>query len=1173
MRAFLFISIVLWSYLFSNASVVENPRFDRSDVPSFRISKVEVTKDTTFVHCIYYAESNSWANISKNTFLRDTKTGKKYPIYKCYGIPFSPQQRTFIYDEVCEATFYFPAIKKSKRIDFIEKENEKAFNVYGIDLENSYEKEYRESELKRFSNMASFYDSVGDTVKAIQYKEKEKEASEFLYGIKSEESLLSLLGLSFIYANYGFYEEAIKYMEIYLALQVEVWGKSNRIYATQLSSLARFYAQAKKIEVSIAKYKESIALFDSLGIIDNEYALALRNLSDDYYYIKKFAEAFFFQGKAIQARRAIKDSELYIDELSYTLLRPHGGKSDIKKRIDIIKNELNNLPEFIDNKSLNIAELYKQIALFYSFIEKNEDAISYCNNTLDLLKTNGKSKSIEYAELLALKCKFQQRGKLKDEAISSGTAAKQLYDSLNIRSLKYAELLGDLAWAYGLDLNYEKSIQLQTIAAGIYENAKDWISLAGVYNSISDYYQSAEDLNSAERSIKKAIEILNENDNVEQFLKEEVRRTKNQNINNPFTLESITSIVNSNKSMYYQTLARIYQKRGDYVNAINSQLESGVIEKNFRGDEGYAMSLATLSQYYLGNKQYKEAILCAEKSIQLLPNDSHINIAICKNQLAIACFQAGDTINAIRYAEESFSESQATNDFETIYGTQSTSVYFYWKNNEIEKAEKCLSEELDYLKNFISNELPGMTTEQKQRLWDKYEHNFLLYRNIIEKSNRSDILISKLYDYVLFSKSLLLDADIQKDANRMKITWKDIQQQMSGEDIAIEFISTIEENGTYNTYHALVLDKNNPSPRMITLYGETELEEIKKTTTRNISDIVGELIWKPILAQYGNARNIYFSPYGIMHMIPIEYYNVDSITSMHEYYNMYRLSSTKELVSKYNYKNVNSAVLYGGLDYNELKEVATETDNKQTSGVWRSIADRGGFDPLFNTLVETKEIKDLLEGKDISTTLYTGDKGTEESFRNLSSQNHNIIHLATHGMYIRQDNVLEKKAENNFNFLESLVNDKDPVKEDAILTHSFLVMSGGNKLVTRNLVTGSINDGILTSKEISQLDLRGLDLVVLSACETALGDINSGGIYGLQRGFKKAGANTILMSLNKVDDEATKLLMVEFYKNLMSGKTKHQSLKNAQKYLRSFENGKYDDPKYWASFIMLDGLN
>ena len=128
-------------------------------------------------------------------------------------------------------------------------------------------------------------------------------------------------------------------------------------------------------------------------------------------------------------------------------------------------------------------------------------------------------------------------------------------------------------------------------------------------------------------------------------------------------------------------------------------------------------------------------------------------------------------------------------------------------------------------------------------------------------------------------------------------------------------------------------------------------------------------------------------------------------------------------------------------------------------------------------------------------------------------------------------------------------------------------------MISRIPVYDEKNDGILTSKEISQLDLKGLDLVVLSACESALGDIREGGVYGLQRGFKKAGANTILMSLGKVDDEATKLLMVEFYRNLINGKTKHQSLKDAQLYLRTVENGKYNDPKYWASFIMLDGIN
>ena len=147
-------------------------------------------------------------------------------------------------------------------------------------------------------------------------------------------------------------------------------------------------------------------------------------------------------------------------------------------------------------------------------------------------------------------------------------------------------------------------------------------------------------------------------------------------------------------------------------------------------------------------------------------------------------------------------------------------------------------------------------------------------------------------------------------------------------------------------------------------------------------------------------------------------------------------------------------------------------------------------------------------------------------------------------------------------------------QKDYSLFFSGLLFAGANNAWTGKEVSYGVEDGIMTADEISRIDLVGNKIVVLSACNTGLGDIdNVDGIFGLQRGFKKAGANTILMSVDKVDDEATRLFMVEFYRNLMNGETKQQSLKKAQRYLRQVDNGKYNNPIYWTSFIMLDGLD
>ncbi len=1128
MKWFSILSLILCSSVNAIAQVIESPKFDYADQPSLHIEKVNITSDTTFVYCTYSAEPNSWANISGDTYLKGYPSNKKYKLLSCSGLPIGPQKRIFTYGEKCEITFRFPSVEGSIRFDFIEDSDDKVFNIYGVNLLECFDKSYEEREYKRFQSMSEFYRSANDNVKYLDLKDKELDAACYLFGTKSMEASLCYQQLSLFYSEIGDYTKAIQLGLQELVCDSIHFGVNNKDYPL--------------------------------------YAIALSNIASNYSRVRNESLAIEYQKKAIANRKDLADSGNYLFELEMMVI---GG--DSIARINIVENELSHLPEYVDTTSVAFANVLKALTVSYEIMDDYNRALSYCDRSLSVLKWNVNENILRIAEVQGRMCRYKRRLGFYTEAIALGEKAKNTFDSLQVRPNVYGTILEDLAWCYGEFFNYEKAIYFQEQNIEFYREKQDWISMAGVYNSIGNYFQRAEDLVNAEVYINKGIDLLDSHDDAREYIMAEVERTGNNYIDNPFALESIKQHIFYVKTSLLQELARIHEKEGKMSDAITKEKELGELLLSMGQEQSYAIHLLTLSGYYLKDKQYEKAIECVEKSLQLFDKENNPDVAMHYYFLSLVYMEKDDIEKAIQYAEKSVSNTKNYNNQEVRFGVQPILSNLYWKKGDFKNAEHNMSEVLYLLRDTISNDIAGMTTEQKQRMWDKFEPYFQFYRNILEKSERNDTLLSKLYNYTLFSKSLLLDSEIRKDdkdPSRLLINWKDVQQKLSDCDIAIEFISTGSDS-IYHTYHALIIDRTCKSPNMITLYNESDLELIRKTSTQSIIDIVGNLIWKPILDQYKDINSIYFSLDGIINILPIEYSNVDGVGEMMDRYNMYRLSSTKEIVF-HNQKEIKkNAVLYGGLDYDFQ---SNNSDEKRYS-LWRSINARGGFEPLASTYKEIQDIANLLKSQNVETNLYFGKQGTEDSFKNLSGKEVSMIHLSTHGMYVSPNNVSQKKKENNFDFLETINNERDPVKEDIVLTHSFLVMSGGNKLAHHETIEPGMNDGILTAFEISQLDLSKLDLVVLSACETGLGDLDNGGVYGLQRGFKKAGANTILMSLDKVDDEATKILMVEFYKNLMNGKSKHQSLKDAQKHLRQVDNGKYDDPKYWASFIMLDGLN
>ena len=401
-------------------------------------------------------------------------------------------------------------------------------------------------------------------------------------------------------------------------------------------------------------------------------------------------------------------------------------------------------------------------------------------------------------------------------------------------------------------------------------------------------------------------------------------------------------------------------------------------------------------------------------------------------------------------------------------------------------------------------------------------------------------------------------------------TWENVKDCLNEKDLAIEFGAYVDNEDWY--YYALVLNKKASNPKLIRLFDKTTFDSIVKD--EKIDSLkLSTIIWKPILNEFVEVNNIYFSPYGILNSYGLEYLPIINEQSGDSLL-FYRLSSTKELCNRRDNRDIRNAVLYGDINYNSKEtqlEILGELDySEDYQNLTRSVSMRGDFEPLENSEEEINAISAFLSSKGIICKMYKKNQATEKSLKMLSGKSIGLLHLATHGMYIDRNDVNEKRMSDNLNFI---ISDEATNTEEGALSRSFLVMSGGNMLIHRDSILYAEDDGILTALEISNLNLNNLNIVVLSACQSALGDITPEGVYGLQRGFKKAGANTILMSLNKVDDEATKILMVEFYRNLMNGKTKQQSLRDAQKHLRQVDNGRFDKPEYWASFIMLDGIN
>ena len=463
-----------------------------------------------------------------------------------------------------------------------------------------------------------------------------------------------------------------------------------------------------------------------------------------------------------------------------------------------------------------------------------------------------------------------------------------------------------------------------------------------------------------------------------------------------------------------------------------------------------------------------------------------------------------------------------------------------------------------------------------------------LHAHYLELKGKKDRTLDEEFEMQALSDVIIRYQKEHKNEYRQdfRIGWTDVQKKLKDNDIAIEFITIPNKNGDID-YAALSIKKNSKSPKLTRLASFDEMTAIPNDLVYTTPELYN-LVWGALESELEGVQNIYFSAAGLFYNTGIEYLPDEDETCLYQKKNVHRLSSTKEIVL-HKSNQIKKTTLFGGINYDtkistminqsqKLDSIATRGASVSIDSIdLRGASSSSGFAYLQGTMDEVNDIALIAMESGIETEVFVGDEGSEANFKQLTGKDIDALHIATHGFYYANNKHHKEIAidqlfyEYNTHF--SAVGN-ETADEDKMLTRSGLVMSGANNLIRKEPIPDGVQDGILHADEIANMNLSNVSLLVLSACQSGLGQIVSReGVFGLQRGFKKAGVGSIAMSLWRVNDDATRILMTEMYKNLTAGQTKREALSNAQNTLRSMDSGVFDKPEYWAAFVIIDALD
>ena len=928
-------------------------------------------------------------------------------------------------------------------------------------------------------------------------------------------------------------------------------------YAYSVEYIAQWFYRKAEYQKALMLYSEALGIKKkSLGELHPLYTTSLSRLAGIYYVLEQY------------------DKALPLREEELLLTKKISGENNIN-----YANSLINL----------IWTLHR--------MGQYDKALPFCQQTLTILQNASVEKDTGYANILSNLARLYHRMGQYDKALllyeRTVIAMKKIFGELH---LEYAVSLGN--HAYFLDKimgQYDRAQPLYEQALLILKNTSGenhFIHITTLNNLAYLYYTMGK-YDRALRLYEQVLEITKQ-------IKGEVH---------PWYANSLCN------------LANIYYKIGQNDKALRISHEALTILNNTSIEKhpGYSISLGNLAALYHDMGKYNTALPLMQKFSTItkrISGEDHPLFAVSLNNLGMLHSVIGNDTEAGHFLIKA--SGITLNHLSQSYSTLSEQ-----EKLAILKQE---STQFDFLPSLLSTAggkfpvlanhlytnqlaLKGMVLEDQQnvlrsirktgdsstlQLFDQWRINKLyLGKQLLSPlASRVPYFDSLQYITTLLEQKLSQRTSLfRNQLQSQRITPTDIGNKLLQGEAAIEFIRFSLYNKKWTDsilYAAMILLPQDSMVRYIPLCEEKQLLHLLGHSTDYaiddvvieklygdergggpLSDSLFQLIWKPLEKYFVGIHTIYYAPAGLLHRIAFQALLLDSTHFLIDKYRLNQVLSTRSvaLPVQVNSKPLSIGV-WGNIKYNSDKSMISRqlTKNKNNFDLTNSSFDfynsdtrgsRGdGWDPLPSSKREMDSLIKICQHAGIRISTLSDSLATEEAFKKLDGKSPQVLHLATHGFFLP---ISAMSTNTN-------VGDVYKVQQNPMF-RSGLVLAGGNHAWKGEPTLPDREDGILTAYEIAHIDLSHTQLVVLSACETALGDLQgTEGVLGLQRAFKMAGVKQIIVSLWSVYDEPTMELMTMFYRNWLSGQSTREALRNAQLNIKV----KYREPYYWAPFVVVE---